>query len=511
MGRLSLAVFAVVFVLYASTAYPGLAPRDAGDMIRCARDLAVAHPPGYPLYMLLGHLWLRLTPLGDAAYRLNLLSASAGALACALLAAWGERRGRWAGWTAGLSLAACGMMWKFSLLAEMYSLQAAFAAGLILLSEGNKETFDRRARVSGLVAGLALVNHQTFLLMLAPLLLLWLAEARRHGHSFWRAINAASPLGCVGLLLYAVVPIRLGSLSLGWSVIRRAPYGSLSLFPGFARPFAQAARGLLAQYAGGLLWAASPLLALAAACGLWLERGSRWAAAALLGLACGAAFLLATRFDVSGWVARSALESAFVLPSLWLCVAAALLASRWESRGSWRAPALCAALAAAGLLANAASLDHRADFSAVDYSRSLRRTLEPGTRAVVRGDTALFALALDPGGREIVGEQDFAGGALDYTVGLPLEKASALAAGARLSPAGVALAAAPRPGFDGWPLYAIRRGRALSSGEPYARDAALAYAFARYNASRLAQAEGRDGTQDALAAAAWDPEDFSLR
>ncbi len=512
MGRLiPAAVFALAFLLYDGGAYPGLAPRDAGDLIRCARDLAVAHPPGYPLYMLAGRLWLRLLPWGDAAYRLNLLSAASAALACALLAAWAQRRGRWAGWTAGLTLACCAPLWKFSGLAEMYTAQAAFASGLLFLSEGGAETFDRRARLSGLLLGLGLVNHQTLVFFLPALVWLWYAEAKSHGLALQRCAVAVATFAGLGLLVYAAVPIRLGDLGLGLAVLRRAPYGSLTLFSGFSRPFAQAAPGLLKHFVSGLWSAGSPLLSLAASTGLYVTRRSRWAPAAALGLAASAFFFLLTRFDASSWVARSALESAFVLPSLWLCAGAGLLAARLEAGGGLAAPTLCAALVSASLLAHGAALVHRDDFSAPDYARNLLRTLEPGKRAVVRGDTAQFTLALEPAGRDAVPEQDAGAGTAALAVGLPLEAARALSGGKTPQAAGLALAIAPQPGFDAWPLYAIRRGRALSAGESYARDAALAYAFAHYNAARLAELAGRDGTPDALAAAAWDPEDFGLK
>src|SRR5207245_1274978 len=47
--------------------------------------LGVAHPTGYPFYTLLGFLFAHLVPFGDAAYRANLFSAVAGAVAMAAL------------------------------------------------------------------------------------------------------------------------------------------------------------------------------------------------------------------------------------------------------------------------------------------------------------------------------------------------------------------------------------------------------------------------------------------
>ncbi|MDE2291009.1 MAG: DUF2723 domain-containing protein, partial [Elusimicrobia bacterium] len=73
--------------LYVASAYPALSSyRDSGDLAASAWTLGVAHPPGYPFYTLLGHVWAALLPLGTVAYRLNLMSAAAGAAAAALAA-----------------------------------------------------------------------------------------------------------------------------------------------------------------------------------------------------------------------------------------------------------------------------------------------------------------------------------------------------------------------------------------------------------------------------------------
>ena len=76
------------FLLYLFCAHPSLSPyRDSGDMAASAWTLGVAHPPGYPLYLLLGRLWAWFLVLGGVAYRLHVLSALAGAAAVGF-AAW---------------------------------------------------------------------------------------------------------------------------------------------------------------------------------------------------------------------------------------------------------------------------------------------------------------------------------------------------------------------------------------------------------------------------------------
>ena len=70
------------FGLYTFTAGPYVVPyRDAGEMTTVLSTLGVAHPPGYPLYTLMGKIAMQL-PVGSAFYRANLFSAlcAAGAL-----------------------------------------------------------------------------------------------------------------------------------------------------------------------------------------------------------------------------------------------------------------------------------------------------------------------------------------------------------------------------------------------------------------------------------------------
>ena len=69
--------------LYVHTLAPSILPADSGEFQLVAQVLGIAHPPGYPLYTLLGKL-ATLIPLKDAAYRVNLLSAIIAGLAMAL-------------------------------------------------------------------------------------------------------------------------------------------------------------------------------------------------------------------------------------------------------------------------------------------------------------------------------------------------------------------------------------------------------------------------------------------
>ncbi len=69
---------------YTFTAAPGVTMEDSGDFIMGVLTLGIVHPPGYPLYTILGHLFSYL-PLGDPAFRVNLFSALWGALCLGIM------------------------------------------------------------------------------------------------------------------------------------------------------------------------------------------------------------------------------------------------------------------------------------------------------------------------------------------------------------------------------------------------------------------------------------------
>jgi len=80
------ATFAVALAVYVATTAPDVLPADAGEFQLAAALLGVAHPPGFPLYTMVGHLFVRLLPWGMPAYRLNLMSAVVAASTLVLVA-----------------------------------------------------------------------------------------------------------------------------------------------------------------------------------------------------------------------------------------------------------------------------------------------------------------------------------------------------------------------------------------------------------------------------------------
>ena len=176
---MTLLVFASVFLVYLRALPPALAPwRDTGEMSLASWTLSVAHPTSYPLFVLLGRA-ARLIPLGNFAYRLNVLAAAAGAAAAALLFAFvRRRRGVFPALAAVAWLAFNAAFWTVSQVSEMYSLWILCAVALMALALTASEERDERlwpafCFVAGLLAG-----NRLDLILWAPGLL-WVALAGR--------------------------------------------------------------------------------------------------------------------------------------------------------------------------------------------------------------------------------------------------------------------------------------------------------------------------------------------
>src|SRR5947208_16597030 len=75
----ALAVTVTAAILYFLTAVRDIVVGDTPELITAAVTLGVPHPPGYPLFTMLGHLF-SLMPLGPIPFRLNLFAVTCDAL-----------------------------------------------------------------------------------------------------------------------------------------------------------------------------------------------------------------------------------------------------------------------------------------------------------------------------------------------------------------------------------------------------------------------------------------------
>ena len=76
----ALAVFVIAFIIYTLTMSPTVSLWDCGEFLACSYKLEVPHPPGAPLFLLVGRIFSMLPIATDIAYRINFISVISSAL-----------------------------------------------------------------------------------------------------------------------------------------------------------------------------------------------------------------------------------------------------------------------------------------------------------------------------------------------------------------------------------------------------------------------------------------------
>jgi transmembrane protein TMEM260 (protein O-mannosyltransferase) len=112
-------VAALAAILYGMSAARDIVVGDTPELVTAAIKPGVAHPPGYPLFTLLGHLF-SLLPAGPLPFRLDLLAVvcGAGTVALVYFTALRLSGNRAASACAALVLAFTSLFWSWSLVAE---------------------------------------------------------------------------------------------------------------------------------------------------------------------------------------------------------------------------------------------------------------------------------------------------------------------------------------------------------------------------------------------------------
>ena len=205
---LSTALSAVALSIYVRTLCPSVPGGDSGEMVQVAIELGVAHPPGYPTWTLLAHAFSWL-PWGEPAWRINLMSAVADAAASGLLSG---AVGLWAGcaWTgllAGGAFAFAPLVWLYAVQAEVFALNNAISALLLLLLVRFERSRSLGAACAGACAiGLAMTNQHTLVFFCVPYAV-WSLVLGRHTLLAPRALLCLALSGLLGLspYLYCVV------------------------------------------------------------------------------------------------------------------------------------------------------------------------------------------------------------------------------------------------------------------------------------------------------------------
>lgn len=215
----------ILAVIYGATMAPGLTwlhdSVDGGDLITAAATGGVAHPSGYPVYLVLARIFQSL-PAGQLAFRTNLLSAAASVLTSLLIfkivrnQIEASLRGDISAFYAALMFGLAPLIWSQSIVSEVYTLNAFFVALILWVLSFQPQQKLQFDGWPGFLLGLGMGNHLTLgllfpLVFLPPIL-------DRHLRSLLLRVT----LTLVGLSVYLLLPLRaLSHPLLNWGGVDR--------------------------------------------------------------------------------------------------------------------------------------------------------------------------------------------------------------------------------------------------------------------------------------------------
>lgn len=356
MARASWLIGGALLLVYAACLPPSASWGDSGELAAVCRTLGIAHPTGYPLYTLLGWLWIHLLPWGEPAWRMNLFSALCAAAAGGILTTVFHR------WTAefsnndafaalaGAALAALAvglapLYWSQAVICEVYAPLALAVAWMLLAWQ--RALAHGRWFGCALAAGCAVMHHRLALALLPGLLL----SARARGGARFDARQArAVALGlALGLLPALYLPLRaLAKPPLNWgdpsTLTRWAEHLLGAQYAGNLR------LELVLRDAGARLWEAPEQYGAALVIALWggvlvAARAPRQGAA--LALLIALPYLVGMSYAVGDWFVF--LLPAHIVLGLPLAVGAGRLLAQARAPGRPRVAGLAALLLLIGI------------------------------------------------------------------------------------------------------------------------------------------------------------------
>ncbi len=132
-----------LLVVYTLTLAPGVTYWDSGEFLAAIRTLGIPHPPGTPLYILVGNVWAKVFgPVVGFAYAVSLLSAVSTAAACAIFAHLMHRwtRDAFAATAGGLLAGLMSSVWLNANETEVYAPALLVSILLVLIADNARVT-----------------------------------------------------------------------------------------------------------------------------------------------------------------------------------------------------------------------------------------------------------------------------------------------------------------------------------------------------------------------------------
>ncbi|MFH1453237.1 MAG: DUF2723 domain-containing protein [Armatimonadota bacterium] len=194
--------FLLPLIIYTFTLCPVSYAEDCGEFITGAYTLGIVHPPGYPLYCILGKVFTFI-PYGSIAWRVNFMSAFWAALAAFFLFLLVFRLTRKIeiSFLSAMLFCFSPVFWSQAVVAEVYTLNIFFlSVCMYLLQVWRESDKNKFLYLFAFMYGLSLTNHH-FMAIAAPFFLIFIIWTK------WRILKDLKlVLGCIGLFIVGLLP-----------------------------------------------------------------------------------------------------------------------------------------------------------------------------------------------------------------------------------------------------------------------------------------------------------------
>jgi len=410
----------VAFVVLLLTTAPDLTGEDAGELITAAYTLGVAHPPGYPLWCMLGKLFTIIIPVGTIAFRLNVMSAffAAATIFFLFLVIRKQTKNRIIAASTSLLFGFSFEFWSESNIAEVYTLNSFFIAiCLFLLQLWNEKRSNHILYALALMCGLGCTNHHT----MAPLSILFVLyiffKARRHSPLSFKVMGIALLFFILPLFIYLYLPIRSqANPYMNWGqpdtikkslqhVLRnqyKIPSHVVSVGPEYQRTWRRFGKQMIVyafafvkQFTWGLFWL--PML------GLWIhfrQKNLEFYLLLSIFLLTSIGFIIFSNFmpDLEGIHANDFLFiPSYMVAASWMSIAIHWLWKICRKKIIWRplptlAVMIMLLLPIPNLLSNFHTNDKSNHYYSIDFGRALMNTMAEGAIIFPQGDHKIFPL-----------------------------------------------------------------------------------------------------------------------
>ena len=212
---------------------------DLAELQFVGKVLGIPHAPGYPLYVMLNHLFVTLFPFGSLATRVNLLSAVFTLLSIFVFfeILLQLKLRPYAAYVAALAFGLTTTQWFYALIAEVYSLNILFVALVILfLLRWHDTLADRDFYLACLLYALSFGNHQLMIALLPSFVyLVWVTKK----DVFWnpKKILVVAGFVLLGFSQYLYIVVRSNNPDTPYLVLDTQTFTGFLRNPGAGNAF----------------------------------------------------------------------------------------------------------------------------------------------------------------------------------------------------------------------------------------------------------------------------------